>query len=113
MADRTYSNRKNYLKDKKISIMTKNSTSPEPNPEPKPIDGGKNIWAYYRQASGDEYYRASLAGYEVDAIFRINWRDNVKPTLTIRFRGEDYKITRVDDFEGYKKDLTIYATLKK
>lgn len=104
-----YNNRKRYLKDKKISILEKNDNSPEPGGgdwEPK----HKNIWAYYRQSSMEEYDRAGLAGYKVEAIFRINWRDNISVNNRIRFRGDDYEITRIDDFEGYKKDLTIYAS---
>ena len=29
--------------------------------------------------------------------------------LCIRFRDADYDITRIDTFEGYKIDLTLYA----
>jgi len=29
--------------------------------------------------------------------------------MQIQYRGKDYKITRIDDFEGYKKDFKIYA----
>nr|WP_305728501.1 hypothetical protein [Bacillus sp. 491mf] len=29
--------------------------------------------------------------------------------MKILFRGKEYGITRIDDFEGYKQDLTIYA----
>ena len=31
----------------------------------------------------------------------------------IRYNGRLYNITRIDTFEGYKQDLTLYCTLKK
>lgn len=109
MADTTYNNRKRYLKDKKIDILRKDEGSGH-----EPGGGGwkpkhKNIWAYYRQASAKEYDRAGLAGHEIEAVFRINWKDDISINDRVHFRGEDYDITRIDDFEGYKKDLTLYA----
>lgn len=110
MARNTYSNRNHYIKDKKITILVNDYNGPEPNGEDwQPLEGGKNIWAYYRQASADEYDRAGLAGYKVEAVFRINWRNNISVDHRILFRGDNYEITRIDDFEGYKKDLTIYV----
>lgn len=99
-----------HLKDKKISIMAVQDSGPMPGSgEIAPIPGGENIWAYYRQASAEEFYDAGLAGYKVEAIFEINWRDDIKNYMLIRYKGKDYNITRIDDFEGYKENLTIYA----
>ncbi len=33
--------------------------------------------------------------------------------MKVRFRGTDYGITRIDDFEGNKQDLVIYAYVIK
>jgi hypothetical protein len=30
----------------------------------------------------------------------------------IRYNGVDYEITRIDTFEGYKTDLTVYCKRK-
>lgn len=105
-----------YIKDKKITIMETVIESDELGnqiEETKPINNGENIWTYYRQASADEYYAASQVNYRVDAIFKISWRDNIHHSNTILFRGQEYNITRIDDFEGYKRDLTIYAYMKE
>ncbi len=42
-------------------------------------------------------------------LFVINWRDDITPRNVIRFKGVDYYFTRVDTFEGYKVDLTLYC----
>ncbi|MFK4412908.1 hypothetical protein ABH961_001445 [Bacillus sp. RC251] len=33
--------------------------------------------------------------------------------MSIMFRGKEYGITRIDDFEGDKQDLVIYAYVIK
>jgi len=107
---REYSNRKHYIKDKKITILEGVNQGPLPDEYTwRPIKNGENVWAYYRQATVNEHNNATLAGYDVEAIFRVNWRDNIHMDNRIDFRGERYEIIRIDDFEGYKKDLTIYA----
>lgn len=105
-----------YMKDKKITIVEVIIESDEignQTEEIRPIKNGENIWAYYRQASADEYYAAASTQYKVEAIFKISWRDNIDTSMTILFRGDEYNITRIDDFEGYKQDLTIYAYMKE
>lgn len=66
------------------------------------------IWAYYRQLSGDEIYRVTTQATE-EVLFRINYRDDVTTDTVNRFRGALYNVTWVDAFEGYKRDLTVYA----
>lgn len=101
---------KHFLKDKKITILEKYNGRDEyglPIEELRPV--AENIWAYYRHATGKEIYVAAMFDYVVEVVFKINWRDDIRPGMIIRFRDQDYGITRVDDFEGYKEDLTIYA----
>jgi len=108
---------KNYIKDKKISILSQQRTVNEIGEtvyEYVPLH--ENIWAYYRHASGKEQANSVLSSVnetKVEAIFKINWRDDIDETMQIRFRGEDYQITGIDDFEGYKEDLTISAYVIK
>lgn len=99
-------------KDKKITIMTFTTERDELGQQievKEPLKGGENIWAYYRQASANEFLGAAVTNYKVEAIFRIGWRSDLHPSMSIMFRGKEYGITRIDDFEGYKQDLTIYA----
>jgi hypothetical protein len=42
-------------------------------------------------------------------MFVINWRDDVTTRHIIRYKGADYDVTRVDMFEGYKGDMTLWA----
>ncbi len=100
------------LKDKKITIMTLIEGENEVGDTvliDAPIPGGENIWAYYRQASGVEFTEASKINTKIDAVFIINWRNDIDEAMKIKFRNELYNITRIDVFEGYKTDLKIYA----
>jgi len=104
------------LKDKKISIV--GSTYEEDEwgnmvPVTGPIPGGENIWAYVRHVSANEYYAARQVQQEVEMIFEINWRDDVDPVVNwIMYKGKEHNITRIDDYEGYKDTLRIYAHAK-
>jgi SPP1 family predicted phage head-tail adaptor len=98
------------LKDKKINILKQ---SQERDDSGEPIDVfitvAENIWAYYRQISGSEFFAAATSNTKVEAIFEINWRNDIDTTMVIEYKGEKYGITRIDDYEGYKNDLKIYA----
>ena len=99
-------------KDKKITFMVVGEGQDEdgyPIEGNFPLPGGENIWAYYRQASGDEFYNAATTNSKVEAVFKVRWRNDLDTDMTILFRGQEYGITRIDEFEGYKQDLTIYA----
>jgi SPP1 family predicted phage head-tail adaptor len=98
-----------YLKDKKITILEMTEGGPLPGSGGlQPIPNGENIWAYYRQASANEIEKL-MTVYKVEVVFKIGWRDDIDTYMKIRFRGKEYNITRIDDFEGNREDLTIYA----
>lgn len=112
MVNRTYHKIKSYKKDKKITIMETKTVSENGKPGRPvlmPIPGGEDIWAYYRHASASEFNAAGLAGYKAEAVFRINWREDINAKMQVLYRGNHYKITRIDDFEGYKQDITVHA----
>ena len=48
-----------------------------------------------------------------ECLFRINWLDYVRNAypsdLAIGYNGLLYKVTRVDPYEDYKRDLVLYA----
>ncbi|SCC50690.1 MULTISPECIES: phage head closure protein [Priestia] len=99
-----------YIKDKKLTILEMAANSgPEPGETARPLKNGENIWAYYRQASANEIAMFSTTVYKVEVIFKIAWRNDIDTTMKVLFRGKEYAINRIDDFEGYKQDLTIYA----
>jgi SPP1 family predicted phage head-tail adaptor len=97
-------------KDKKIEIL---AVIHGKDPEGFTIDTltpiAPPLWAYYRQLSGKEIYAAASVQAVEDAMFIINWRDGVTTRHVIRYKGAEYDITRVDMFEGYKGDMTLYA----
>lgn len=102
------------LKDKKIEILavcnvpTENGFYTE-----KLISTGAPVWAYFRHLSGKEIFAASAHMAVEEVLFTINWRAGLDTTHVIRYNGALYDITRVDTFEGYKQDLTLYAKRKR
>ena len=66
------------------------------------------VWAYFRQLSGDEIYRVTTQATE-EVMFRINYRSDITTAQVIKYKDTLYNITRVDVYEGYKRDLTLYC----
>ena len=102
------------LKDKKIEILAVTHT--------KDADGfttetltpiGPHVWAYYRQLSGKEIYAAATVQAVEEVLFVVNWRTDITVRHVVRFRGVLYDITRVDDFQGYRGDVGVYARARE
>lgn len=98
------------LKDKKIEILQATFT--------KDADGFSTehlapiappVWAYFRHLSGKEIYAAAAIHAVEEVQFVINWRADITTRHVIRYNGGLYDIARVDTFEGYKRDLTVYG----
>lgn len=105
------------LKDKKIQILEPRGGEGETDdsgfPIPltwEPIHPG-TLWAHYRQLSGKEFFASATVNQTEEVCFIVNWRADIGTHMIILFRGKFYEITRIDDFEGYKTDLNIYAFL--
>ena len=102
------------LKDKKIEILkpvTVIDSEGFSETTLQPIDGP--LWAYFRQLSGKEVFAAATVNYKEEVLFQVNYRTDLTTANVIRYNGKLYNITRIDTFEGYKQDLTLYCTLKK
>ena len=101
---------KKMLKDKKINIIKQ---SQERDNYGELIDVlitvAENIWAYYRHLSGREIYAAMTIDAQEEVVFEIGWRNDIDTTMKIQYRGDIYNITRIDDYEGYKNDLKVFA----
>ena len=96
------------LKDKKIEIMGVQYVSDKYGNRKKETVTIATVWAYFRQLSGDEIYRITTQTEET-VMFRINYRSDITTENVIKYRGTLYNITRVDVYEGYKHDLTLYC----
>lgn len=101
------------LKDKKIEILAVTHTQ---DPDGYAIETltpiAPPLWAYFRQLSGKEVYAAMSVQATEEVLFAIGYRTDITTRHIVRFRGVDYDITRVDTFEGYKSDLTLYCKKK-
>lgn len=101
------------LKDKKIEILEKTYThdavgnsivSYEPITDP--------VWAYFRQLSMKELCGVTTQ-VEEQVLFQISYRTDVTTNHVISYNGLQYEIVRIDTFEGYKTDLTLYCKRKE
>ena len=68
------------------------------------------VWAYFRHLSGKEVFAAATVNYKEEVLFQVNYRTDLTTANVIRYNGRLYNITRIDTFEGYKQDLTLYCT---
>lgn len=96
------------LKDKKIEIMEEHYFSDKYGNRIKQTVTIATVWAYFRQLSGDEISRITTQTAE-EVLFRINYRSDITTSHVIKYKGALYNITRVDVYEGYKNDLTLYC----
>ena len=98
--------RRPRVKDKKVIIYRREGGAYYP------LHPGQ-VWAYARQLSGDEIHRAKQDSRDEDMQFILNYRPDHALWDHILYRGIFYDVTRVDTFEGYKKDLIVYAHNKQ
>nr|DAY78238.1 MAG TPA: putative head-tail adaptor [Caudoviricetes sp.] len=73
-------------------------------------------WAYFRALGGSLYWAAAATQVKADIMAVVAYSDWLAAMrwlekIYIRFNGRLYRATRVDTYEGYKRDLTIYAQL--
>ena len=96
------------LKDKRIEIQESQYVSDKYGNRVKQLVTIATVWAYFRQLSGNEIYRVTTTATE-EVLFRINYRSDITTAHVIKHKDTLYNITRVDVYEGYKNDLTLYC----
>ncbi len=103
--------KRSRLKDKKVNLVRKTTVKETPYPHEyyKIVEGGGNIWAYYRAASQLEISYAETTAQAITSIFFLNWRSDIRNDDFIEYKGNFYKIEFLDDFEGYKEDIKVTA----
>ena len=98
------------LKDKKIDILYADHEPDECGNnilKLKPV--ALSVWAYFRQFSQKEVYTPLEMQTPEEVLFQISYRPDITIAHVIRYKGVLYDVTRVDVFEGYKSDLTLYC----
>lgn len=106
----------NVLKDKKILICIKVKTKSSNgfvSYDYMPIDDKGKKWAYYKQLSASLFFASNQTNLKEECFFRVNYHSYLKPNkasdLYIIYNDVLYSVTRVDDYEGYKSDISLYA----
>ena len=99
------------LKDKKIEIQEVRYVSDAIGNRKKVTVTVATVWAYFRQLSMQELYNVTTQ-LEEEVLFQIGYRADITTSHTIKFRGIEYDIVRIDPFEGYKTDLKLYCKRK-
>lgn len=102
-----------FLKDKKIQVYKKvsNGIGPEGYPLPSayyPI-APKPIWAHARQLSQTDIFIAQAYNQTETRVFVINFYRGIEVYDMVLYRGEWYRITRVDTQEDYNGEVFLYV----
>ena len=106
-----------HLKDKKIVIY---KSVEGKDADGFPVSGYMRVhktptlWAYFKQLSGSLFYASATTNNKEECLFYINWLDldRKRPQdYKIEYRGLVYELTRIDPYEGYKRDLALYCKL--
>lgn len=101
------------LKDKKIRFIAETRTVDDHGFASyvwQPVHSGR-LWAYYRQLSGSEFFASATVNETEEVLFVVNYRTGITTDMLVEYKGQYYEITRIDDFEGYKDDLSVYCKL--
>ena len=101
------------LKDKKIEILENKVTVDKIGNHVKQLVPVATVCAYFRQLSGDETFAAARVNVTENVLFQICYRADITTAHVIRYKGILYDITRVDVFEGYRGDITLYCKREK
>ena len=98
------------LKDKKIDILYADHEPAECGTSSLKLQPvAQSVWAYFLQLSQKEVYTSLEMQTPEEVLFQISYRPDIMTTHVIRYKGVLYDVTRVDVFEGYKSDLTLYC----
>ena len=100
------------LKDKEIELLRQMHTRDEMGITTTTLESMGTVWAYFRHLSGKEVFAAATVNYKEEVLFQVNYRTDLTTANVIRYNGRLYNITRIDTFEGYKQDLTLYCKRK-
>lgn len=55
---------------------------------------------------------AAAYRYDEEVLFTINYRNDLTTACFVEYGGVNYNVTRIDTFEGYKQDITLYCKRK-
>lgn len=106
---------KTRLKDKKIILCAKvNGTDADGFKVEglMPIHPEDSLWAYFKQLSSSLFFASAQVNIKEECVFFINHRE-LEPyqaeLLFIKYGKAVYQVTRIDPYEGYNRDLALYA----
>lgn len=108
------------LKDKKIQILKYTETEDSsgfPIKGYMPIHSQPKVWAYFKHLSASLFFASAQVNLNEEVIFTVNWLKSLKSSdtenLKILYSGTLYQVTRVDTYEGYKRDINLYAKFEE
>ena len=98
------------LKDKKVNIYRETFVPNGSGYTTKVIEpAALNVWAYFRQLSGKEIFAAAAYRYDEEVLCTVTYRAGLTTACCVAYGGVKYSVTRIDTFEGYKQDITLYC----
>lgn len=84
------------------------------NSYPEPTDTVVcSVWAAALDAGNQSYRAADTVNSEAVINFTIRYRDDVKPGMWVRFRGEKWIISTLGEYEYKHRYLGLKASIVK
>jgi len=91
---------------------TENGINENGYPEPKEVVLCK-VWAAATDAGNQHFRAADTVNAEAVINFTIRYRDDVKPGMWVRFRGEKWLISTLGEYEFKRRYLGLKASIVK
>lgn len=61
--------------------------------------------------SGSEFYASAMVNAAEEVVFTVNHRTDVTTEMLVEYGGKFYDIKRIDNYEGYTDDISLYCKL--
>lgn len=91
---------------------TENAVNENGYPVPKEVVVCK-VWAAATDAGNQHFRVADTVNTEAVINFTIRYRDDVKPGMWVRFRGEKWLISTLGEYEFKRRYLGLKASIVK
>ena len=96
--------------DRLITLQTSTATRSASGQEIVTWSNLATMWAEVVPRSGREYFGANQNIAEVDAIFRIRYRDGIRPEMRIQYQQQTYNIRWVQEL-GRREGLELVGQI--
>jgi|SRR5699024_2103490 len=85
------------------------SSGPEANGDEEEVLIAKP-WAAIKTMKGSEVQTLGLSGHEMTSRFIIRYKDGIKPSHKIKYKGQTYNIESITNDDEQNRTITMIAS---